>query len=155
MQHTCAVNEYVTPITMQSSAAAPNKVENSNRMSMFGDLDPKWEFPREFLQLSEILHDGYSTVLYKGSATGIKTDKTIDVAVKSCKEGCTDDDVKALIADMEFLASLGTHPNIITLLRVCTVESELYPSCVPPSLPSSSLTSIFVLNVLAIIRFAS
>eukprot|EP00731_Ephydatia_muelleri_P004557 Em0002g733a len=123
--HTLAVNEYVTPITLNQSNGTSTKLQCSNRMSMFEDLDPKWEFPRELLQFSEILHDGYSTVLFKGSATGIKGDKQIDVAVKTCKEGYSEDDVKAFIADMEFLASLGSHPNIIGLLRVCTVESPM------------------------------
>ena len=120
------MNEYVTPMTLNPSNGTSTKLESANRMSMFGDVDPKWEFPREFLQLSEILHDGYATVLFKGSATGIKGgDKQIDVAVKTSKEGCSEDDIKALIADIEFLASLGPHPNIIGLLRVCTVESPI------------------------------
>ena len=140
MQHTCAVNHYVTPLTLNPNTDISAKPENVNRMSIFGDLDPKWEFPRELLQLSEILHDGYSTVLYKGSAIGIKGDKNIDVAVKSCKKTCNEDDVKALIADMEFLASLGSHPNIIGLLRVCTVESK---SCLHLFLPHLNFITLF------------
>ena len=99
--------------------------EQQDYASMCGeDVDPKWEFPRDLLELSEILYDGFSTVLYKGTANGIKSDKAIDVAVKFCKDQASEEDVRALFADMEQLASLGSHPNIVGLLRVCTVESE-------------------------------
>ena len=103
-------------------------ISPESRINVDYDVDPKWEYPRDLLQLSEILYDGFTTVLYKGTANGIKSDKAIDVAVKSCKDHASDDDLRALIGDMELLASVGSHPNIIGLLRVCTVESEqTYP----------------------------
>ena len=102
------------------------ELPGNSRFSNSYDVDPKWEYPRDLLQLSElILYDGFTTVLYKGTANGIKSDKAIDVTVKSCKDHASDDDLRALIGDMELLASVGSHPNIIGLLRVCTVESEL------------------------------
>ena len=39
-------------------------------------------------------------------------------------EDATEDDVKALICEMELLSSIGPHPNIVSLVRVCTVGSE-------------------------------
>eukprot|EP00731_Ephydatia_muelleri_P021132 Em0013g859a len=98
----------------------------NSRLSNSYEVDPKWEFPPDLLQLSEVLYEGFSTVLHKGTANGIKSDKAIDVAVKSCKDHASEEDLRALIADMEQLAGLGSHPNIISLLRVCTVESPLY-----------------------------
>ena len=112
-----------------------NNTLPDSRISTEYEVDPKWEFPPDLLQLSEILYDGFSTVLYKGTANGIKSDKAIDVAVKCCKDHASDDDLRALIADMEQLASLGSHPNIVGLLRVCTVESEFIITPFPPPPP--------------------
>lgn len=48
-------------------------------------IDPCYEFPRENLELTDILHDGSYTVIYKAKAVGIKENKAIEVAVKSIK----------------------------------------------------------------------
>jgi hypothetical protein len=40
-----------------------------------------------------------------------------------CLDDANEDDVKALVSEMETLAGLGPHPNIVSLLRVCTVGS--------------------------------
>lgn len=39
-------------------------------------------------------------------------------------EGATEDDLKVLIYEMDMLASIEDHPNIVSLLRVCSVGSE-------------------------------
>eukprot|EP00731_Ephydatia_muelleri_P021153 Em0013g880a len=44
----------------------------NSRLSNSYEVDPKWEFPRDLLQLSEVLYEGFSTVLHKGTANGIK-----------------------------------------------------------------------------------
>ena len=133
---------HAIPTLVIVSATNISSFGNNSRLSNSYEVDPKWEFPRDLLELSEIiLYDGFSTVLYKGTANGIKSDKAIDVAVKFCKDQASEEDVRALIADMEQLAGLSSHPNIIGLLRVCTVESESLPlSLLPPSsLPPPSL----------------
>lgn len=48
-------------------------------------IDPCYEFPREDLDLTDILYEGNFTVIYKAKASGIKDNKPIDVAVKSIK----------------------------------------------------------------------
>jgi hypothetical protein len=103
-------------------------------------IDPCYEFPRENLELIDVLYDGTFTVMYKAKALGIKDNKQIDVAVKSIKGtlpsfdhsliGCADDYldlddyVSALVMEMEQLSQLEPHPNIVSLIRVCTVGSE-------------------------------
>ena len=42
----------------------------------------------------------------------------------SPSEDALEDDLKLLVAEMEQLSSLGQHPNIVSLVRVCTVGSE-------------------------------
>ena len=58
--------------------------------SSFGPvyIDPRYEFPRENLELTDILYDGAYTVIYKAKAVGIKEGKPVDVAVK-CLKGMT------------------------------------------------------------------
>lgn len=38
-------------------------------------------------------------------------------------DDANEDDVKALVSEMETLSGLGPHPNIVSLVRVCTVGS--------------------------------
>ena len=44
-------------------------------------------------------------------------------------DDANEDDVKALISEMETLAGLGPHPNIVSLVRVCTVGSMYSMKC--------------------------
>ena len=37
----------------------------------------------------------------------------------------TEDDLKAFVYEMDVLASIEEHPNIVSLVRVCSVGSEL------------------------------
>ena len=39
-------------------------------------------------------------------------------------DDATEDDKKALVAEMEVLSSIGPHPNIVSMIRVCTVGSK-------------------------------
>lgn len=122
---TAPVNNYTTLTLHQPPELPPSP--SSPLLSLFSaDIDPKWEFPRENVHLSEVLYEGQYTILYKGTARGIKEQKTIEVAIKSVKDDATEDDVKSLVCEMELLASLGPHPNIVSLMRVCTVGKPLY-----------------------------
>ena len=53
----------------------------------------------------------------------------LSLVVVLCAVDATEDDVKALVAEMEMLSSIGPHENIVSMLRVCTVGSE-YCACV-------------------------
>ena len=127
------------------------------------NIDPRFEFPRENLEFTDVLFDGRQTVIYKAATRGIKDDRCIDVAVKAIKgmelfnyviklaselgsnvkqelNACLnvgslyvcyteeftvyDEYVSALLLEMEELAQLEPHPNVVGLIRVCTVGSE-------------------------------
>lgn len=47
-------------------------------------IDPKWEFPRENIILTDVLAIGQFTVLYKGIARNLK-EKACEIAVKAVK----------------------------------------------------------------------
>ena len=57
----------------------------------------------------------------------------------SLSEDAIEDDLKLLVAEMEQLASLGQHPNIVSLVRVCTVGSEW---TLPPALLNSRVVHL-------------
>ena len=59
---------------------------------------------------------------------GIPADQPRTVAVKMLKEGHTDHDVIDLVKEMEIMKAIGSHPNIVNLVGVCTgpVGKPLY-----------------------------
>lgn len=137
-------NTYTTLALHPGNTELPPSPSTPLISSFFStDIDPKWEFPRENLQLKDVLYEGQFTILYKGTMKGVK-ERMIEVAIKSVRGTCVppsvittsillinfiflddanEDDVKALVSEMETLAGLGQHPNIISLIRVCTVGS--------------------------------
>ena len=80
-----AVANSYTTLTLHPSVQLPPSPESVMVSSIFSaEIDPKWEFNRENIQLTEVLNEGQFTVLYKGIAKGIR-EKPIEVAVKSVK----------------------------------------------------------------------
>ncbi len=76
-------NTYTT-LALGNSELPPSP--NTPLISSFfsTEVDPKWEFPRENIQLKDVLHEGQFTILYKGTVKGIK-ERMIDVAIKSVR----------------------------------------------------------------------
>lgn len=74
-------NTYTALALHDSSELPPSPL--SPMPSSIG-IDPKWEFPRENIQLSDVLAEGQFTVLYKGIARNLK-EKACEVAVKAVK----------------------------------------------------------------------
>ena len=67
-----------SPIPLDGNGYMPAPYTNSN-------IDPRFEFPRENFEFTDVLFDGRQTVIYKATARGIKDDRCIDVAVKAIK----------------------------------------------------------------------
>ncbi|RWS23844.1 Fibroblast growth factor receptor 3-like protein, partial [Leptotrombidium deliense] len=89
-------------------------------------LDPKWEFPRNQLTLGKVLGAGAFGVVRQAEAVNLHgSDSTNIVAVKMCKDGHSDADIKDLISEMEVMKKIGTHINIINLLACCTQNGPL------------------------------
>jgi serine/threonine protein kinase len=108
--------------------------------------DPDWEFPRELLELRQVLGEGAFGKVIQGLAHGrlvaskpMQMNGNIDklsteeqfvsmpdvkepavVAVKMLKEGHTDGDMIDFVKEMEVMKMIGKHVNIINLLGVCT-----------------------------------
>ncbi len=76
--------------------------------------DPFWEIERSQIHLHGVLGEGqFGRVMLASYAAA-------PVAVKMLKEGHTDSDVVDLVKEMEIMKAVGTHPNVINLLGVCT-----------------------------------
>ena len=99
-------------------------------------LDEKWEFPREFLQLKEeigagafgrvfkgLAHhavirpgSGATSALVRSSSRGSFT----TVAVKMTKDQRSEQEVLDLVREIEIMKAVGGHENIVNLLGACT-----------------------------------
>ena len=79
-----AVPNTYTTLALGNSELPPSP--NTPLISSFfsTEVDPKWEFPRENIQLTDVLYEGQFTILYKGTVKGIK-ERMIDVAIKSVR----------------------------------------------------------------------
>lgn len=78
-----AVQNTYTALALHDNAELPPS-PMSPMTSAFG-IDPKWEFPRENVTLSDVLAEGQFTVLYKGIARNLNREKPCEVAIKSLK----------------------------------------------------------------------
>ena len=99
-------------------------------------LDEKWEFPREFLQLKEEIGAGAFGRVFKGLAhhavirpgTGATSalvrsssrGSFTTVAVKMTKDQRSEQEVLDLVREIEIMKAVGGHENIVNLLGACT-----------------------------------
>jgi len=103
-------------------------------------LDEKWEFPREFLELKEEIGAGAFGRVFKGVAhnsvmrsepssgpswgcrlvrtAGVAASTT--VAVKMIKDQQSEKEVLDLVKEIEIMKAVGGHDNIVNLLGACT-----------------------------------
>ena len=78
-------NTYTTLALHPGNSELPPSPSTPLISSFFStEVDPKWEFPRENIQLKDVLHEGQFTILYKGTVKGIK-ERVIEVAIKSVR----------------------------------------------------------------------
>ena len=42
-----------------------------------------------------------------------------------CTDDATEDDLKALVYEIDVLSGIEEHPNIVSLVRVCSIGSKL------------------------------
>ncbi|XP_046622707.1 insulin-like peptide receptor [Neodiprion virginianus] len=86
----------------------------------------KWEFPRDFLKLDEVLGSGAFGVVRKAQAKTICPRETVTtVAVKTVRPTANLNCMKALLRELKILVYLGQHLNIVNLLGACTKNIDL------------------------------
>lgn len=90
-------------------------------------IDEGWEIPRNKLTTGRELGEGeFGRVMMAEARDVDKPGIASIVAVKMLKEGHTDQDVQALVSEMEVMKMIGKHKNIINLLGCCTQGGPLY-----------------------------
>lgn len=89
--------------------------------------EPIWELDRSKLELIGTLGEGAFGRVAMANAYDIGP-KHKNVAVKMLKEGHSEQDIVDLVKEMHIMKVIGSHPNIINLLGVCTqpVGQPLY-----------------------------
>jgi len=109
----------------ETIAEAPEnipKVDNAELLG-FGSI---WDFPRSSLRLQTVLGEGNFGKVWKAEADDIcGHEGTILVAVKTVKEKSAKQEIEDLIEEMKIMQEIGSHPNVVTILGVCT-EQEPY-----------------------------
>ncbi|XP_051971100.1 receptor-type tyrosine-protein kinase FLT3-like [Xyrauchen texanus] len=89
--------------------------------------DPKWEFPRENLELGIELGSGAFGMVLHAKAYGIsKQGVSSQVAVKMLKEKHQAVEKEALMSELKMLTHIGQHENIVNLLGACTGLGPIY-----------------------------
>jgi len=107
----------------ETIAEAPENIPKTENADMLGSV---WEFPRSRLRLQTVLGEGNFGKVWKAEADDIcGYDGTILVAVKTVKENSAQREVDDLIQEMKIMQEIGPHPNVVTILGVCT-EQEPY-----------------------------
>nr|QWT43347.1 fibroblast growth factor receptor 2 [Alitta virens] len=91
-------------------------------------FDAKWEFPKERLELGDILGEGAFGKVVKAMATGgiCSYQTNVTVAVKMLKEDATEYEVRNLLEEMQVMKTIGAHKNIVNLLGTCTQDGPRY-----------------------------
>ncbi|KAL1780880.1 hypothetical protein HispidOSU_018210 [Sigmodon hispidus] len=91
---------------------------------------PQYGVAREDVVLNRILGEGFFGEVYEGVYTNHKGDK-INVAVKTCKKDCTQDNKEKFMSEAVIMKNLD-HPHIVKLIGIIEEEPtwiimELYP----------------------------
>ncbi|XP_036279676.1 protein-tyrosine kinase 2-beta isoform X2 [Pipistrellus kuhlii] len=91
---------------------------------------PQYGIAREDVVLNRILGEGFFGEVYEGAYTNHKGEK-INVAVKTCKKDCTQDNKEKFMSEAVIMKNLD-HPHIVKLIGIIEEEPtwiimELYP----------------------------
>jgi len=82
------------------------------------------EIPRDYLKVAEELGSGAFGVVRKGYL--MRNNKVIECAVKMLKRHGTVAELRDLYNELNIMASVGNHPNIVSLIGACSEDGPLW-----------------------------
>nr|XP_026692900.1 uncharacterized protein LOC100183178 isoform X1 [Ciona intestinalis] len=107
-------SSYTSPLVLANNNITPNS--SAQYDSVFGR---KWEVERDQLTQLEVIGRGNFGVVHKSQWLKNDTETTV-VATKSLTGAYTSIHKEDFLAEMALLISLGPHPNVLSVLGVCT-----------------------------------
>lgn len=89
------------------------------------DFIRRWtEIPRDYLKIGEKLGSGAFGIVMKGYL--MRNDKVIECAVKMLKKHGTENELRDLYNELNTMASIGNHPNVVSLIGACSDDGPLW-----------------------------
>lgn len=82
------------------------------------------EIPRAYLKIVEELGSGAFGVVRKGYL--MRNNKVIECAVKMLKRHGTVNELRDLYNELNIMASVGNHPNVVSLIGACSEDGPLW-----------------------------
>ncbi|XP_068737530.1 angiopoietin-1 receptor-like isoform X2 [Montipora capricornis] len=82
------------------------------------------EIPRAYLKIAEELGSGAFGVVRKGYL--MRNNKVIECAVKMLKRHGTENELRDLYNELNIMASVGNHPNVVSLIGACSEDGPLW-----------------------------
>lgn len=82
------------------------------------------EIPRQYLKISDELGSGAFGVVKKGYL--MRNSKVVECAVKMLKRHGTVTELRDLYNELNIMASVGNHPNIVSLIGACSEDGPLW-----------------------------
>ncbi|XP_038052502.1 fibroblast growth factor receptor 1-like [Patiria miniata] len=93
----------------------------------YGNVGKELSFSRDLLVIENELGRGQFGRVLLGKALGIEeVGKETKVAVKTVKEGADRHAKKELVAELQVMNTVGSHPNVVKLLGYCIEKDPVY-----------------------------
>ncbi|XP_001627508.2 uncharacterized protein LOC5506836 [Nematostella vectensis] len=123
LRHSTGPTITITP-EMTSKEGHKNTDPSLVSFSMESDRMDVWEIPRDCVTLGDRIGEGQFGIVFAGTVK-IGED-TIKAAIKCIKDVDDRYDMKDLKLEMEMMKEIGYHPNVVSLIGTCTIETPLY-----------------------------
>ncbi|XP_068706025.1 uncharacterized protein [Montipora foliosa] len=110
------------PLTGETN---PYEIEANRVIAPETGFIRQWpEIPRAYLKIAEELGSGAFGVVRKGYL--MRNNKVIECAVKMLKRHGTENELRDLYNELNIMASVGNHPNVVSLIGACSEDGPLW-----------------------------
>ncbi|XP_038062348.1 fibroblast growth factor receptor 3-like [Patiria miniata] len=118
--------EPIASAVVCESISNEDGVEASNDVA-YGNVGPELSFSRDLVVIENELGRGEFGRVLLGKALGIEeAGKETKVAVKTVKEGADRHAKNELVAELQVMKTVGSHPNVVKLLGYCAEKDPVY-----------------------------